>query len=304
MRRLSREQALQHALPEIKKTILKYGTKIFRLDEISQILSENKPNWLLPKVTRLEDFTNFIAEKKLLSVVSIDNRSRTSIRLASNEITPSEIVLSLREKSYISHYTALFFHGLTNNVPKTIYTNLEQTPKPSSGKSSLTQSTIDLAFSNAMRTTNNIAEFEFQDEKYKAFLLNGQFQNYIGVTQLLYNDRNLPITTLERTLIDVTVRPIYGGGVHEVLTAYEVAKDKISVNTLLATLKEMKFTYPYHQAIGFYLELSGYKENLLRLVEKTPFEFDFYLTYKLKNPKYSTRWKIYYPSELDQVNVL
>lgn len=34
---------------------------------------------------------------------------------------------------------------------------------------------------------------------------------------------------VERTLIDVAVRPTYGGGVRRVLAAYEAARDRVSI---------------------------------------------------------------------------
>jgi hypothetical protein len=91
------------------------------------------------------------------------------------------------------------------------------------------------------------------------------------------------------------VRPNYSGGIYEVLHAYEAAKDRVSVNRLMATLKKLDYTYPYHQAIGFYMEQAGYSESVLKLVEKMEIKYDFYLTYKMKEPEYSERWKLYYP---------
>lgn len=61
------------------------------------------------------------------------------------------------------------------------------------------------------------------------------------------------MTKLERTLIDIAVRPNYAGGVHHVLEAYAAAKSRVSVNVLLATLQKMEYVYPYHQVIGFYI---------------------------------------------------
>ena len=65
----------------------------------------------------------------------------------------------------------------------------------------------------------------------------------------------LRFTNLERTLIDAAVRPVYAGGVFEVRKAYQLAKEKVSVNRLAALLQKLNYIYPYHQAIGFYLEL-------------------------------------------------
>ena len=299
MARLTRLQAMEHALPRIRSVISAGDGTVYAFADLAQIFTDNKESWLLPRVTTLGDFTSFLQTKSLLLPVDMKLPGRKAGRYISGKVSPAELVLSLQGKSYLTHYTALYFHGLTINIPKTIYTNLEQTPKPSTGASSMNQDSIDLAFSRAMRTTNNIAEFDFDGERYRAFLLNGQFQNRLGVTEIDHEGRKLPITTLERTLIDIAVRPSYAGGVTEVLEAYTHARDRISVNTLMANLQAMKFVYPYHQSIGFYLERAGYKDNVIKLAAAGNQQFDFYLTYQMRNKKYSKRWRLYYPAELD-----
>jgi predicted transcriptional regulator of viral defense system len=107
------------------------------------------------------------------------------------------------------------------------------------------------------------------------------------------------VTDVERTLIDVTVRPVYAGGPFEVLKAYKVARPKVSVNKLAATLKKLDYIYPYHQAIGFYLERAGvYTESSIALLRKFDFKYDFYLTHQIKEKAYSERWRLYFPKGL------
>ncbi len=103
------------------------------------------------------------------------------------------------------------------------------------------------------------------------------------------------MTSLERTLIDIAVRPAYSGGVGEVEKAYERAKETVSVNKLNAMLKKLKFIYPYHQAIGFYMEKAGYRDAQLNLMKAHPFEFDFYLNYVMQEREYAPTWRLYYP---------
>ncbi len=99
----------------------------------------------------------------------------------------------------------------------------------------------------------------------------------------------LRFTNLERTLIDATVRPVYAGGVFEVRKAYELAKEKVSVNRLAALLQKLDYIYPYHQAIGFYLERAGYKVGLVSLLRRFPMEFDFYLAHDMGQTEYVQR---------------
>jgi hypothetical protein len=57
----------------------------------------------------------------------------------------------------------------------------------------------------------------------------------------------------------------------------------------------MEYAYPYHQSIGFLLERAGATEQDCRRLSNLGTEFDFYLDYKMKNPAYSKKWRLYYP---------
>jgi hypothetical protein len=64
---------------------------------------------------------------------------------------------------------------------------------------------------------------------------------------------------------------------------------------LAATLQKLSYTYPYHQAIGFYLERAGYNPAQLDLLRRFPMEFDFYLTHQTKEKEYVKEWRLYVP---------
>ena len=83
----------------------------------------------------------------------------------------------------------------------------------------------------------------------------------------------------------------------EVFKAYQRAGDRASVNRLAAYLQKMRYVYPYHQAIGFYIERSGGFQGsaIDRFRDRFDFEFDFYLTYGMKQTRYDERWRLYVP---------
>jgi predicted transcriptional regulator of viral defense system len=108
----------------------------------------------------------------------------------------------------------------------------------------------------------------------------------------------LRITNIERTLIDVTVRPFYSGGVKEVQKFDIKARGKISVDKLVSILRKINHVYPYHQAIGFYMERAGFERSALTLLKKTGLKYDFYLDYGMNDKNYSKEWRIYFPKEL------
>ena len=79
------------------------------------------------------------------------------------------------------------------------------------------------------------------------------------------------------------------------LETFRAAKERISVNTLIATLKKLDYVYPYHQAIGFYMERAGYEESRTERLLKLGTSIDFYLAHGIKDREYNSKWRLYYP---------
>lgn len=238
--------------------------------------------------------TGQILQIKIQPAEGIVNKQGTpypeKVRYTWGEVSTYQIALSIRTPSYFSHASAIHLHGLTQEDPKTIYVNREQSPKPS--KSIVSQEAIDRAFKAKPRTSNYI--YGYND--YRIVLLNGKHTGNLEVTELRRSeDEYLPVTKLERTLIDSVVRPTYAGGIFHVREAFQNAMERISVNVLIATLKKLDHTYPYHQSIGFLLETCGYQKSNLAKLKDLGIEYDYYLDYGMKDPRYNSTWKIYYP---------
>jgi hypothetical protein len=107
----------------------------------------------------------------------------------------------------------------------------------------------------------------------------------------------LPVTNLERTLIDIVVRPAYAGGPSQVLKTYHAAKDRMSVDQLLAILNKLDYVYPYHQSIGFLMQKTGYPEKSCAKLRALGINYDFYLAHGLHQPEYSEDWRLFYPKD-------
>lgn len=292
--KIDAQKLLKQIEPNIVKLLYKNPNQVFSIKDVSSILRELKRDWTLPNKVKTQGFLNFLLENNILKAIDISTPYLETTKYVTKNASIYEIALSLNKDSYLSHYTALFLHNLTDNVPKIIYTNKEQTRKSVPKKENkLLQENIDRAFSRPMRKTNHIAKIK--DQNIDVYLLNGKNVDKTGVTSISLDGRKIPITSIERTLIDITVRPDYAGGYEEVYNAYKMAKGNFSVNRLVATLKKMDFMYPYHQAIGFYMEKAGYDDKLLRLLKKIGIEHNFYLTYNIKDTCFSDTWQLYYP---------
>lgn len=278
-------------------TVLKdsYAEVFFRAHEIIDIVDELKEKGILLKTTSLEEFLSFLINENIFKEFNIKFPRKVYHLYTFQDKKESDhdllkIVSHFKGDGYFSHYTAAFLHGLTENIVKTIYFSEQTSTINKSNAANLLQKNIDSAFSKPARETKNFSHFEGQ----KIVLLENVFRSE-GIIQI----DGFNVSNIEKTLLDITVRPTYSGGVHEVLSIYENAHDRASVNRLRAYLKKADYIYPYHQAIGFYLERAGYAENVLRLMDNFPQKYDFYLTHNMKNKNYSERWRLYYPASLN-----
>jgi hypothetical protein len=269
--------------------------------DLARILREQRGFWRLTLGTSTATFIEFLKTSGKLSVFEFPfpQPYKKKTVYAWGPVPFYEVVLGISSKCYFSHYSAVKLHGLTEQTPKTYYVNEEQRLQSwLAGK--LTQSTIDAAFRRPVRVTKRVAS----TRDYKVIFLNGKNTNNLGVIEETFTGAaaeqfgRVRVTNIERTLVDITVRPVYSGGIAEVLKAFTLARERVSVNRLAAILKQLAFIYPYHQAIGFYLERAGYRPSSLDLFRDIPKEFDFYLEHNLKEKDYVKQWRLFVPKWL------
>jgi predicted transcriptional regulator of viral defense system len=286
---------LSIAKPDIVKALDELPMRVLRQKDIGELLERNRAFWRLAQSTSLRGFIAYLLDSTKLQRVHLPLPHREETLFVWGEVSPFVLASSAKPNAYLCHYTAMHLHELTDQVPETIYANFEQRPVPTP-LSPPTQASIDSAFRRPQRLTTNICPLW----NYRLCMVNGKHTGRLGVEEKK-DDRGLSfsVTGLERTLIDITVRPAYAGGVSEVLEAFRRAAGRVSLNKLSAMLKKMAFVYPYEQSIGFYLEHSGaFEQARVDLFRSERFEHDFYLTYAMKKTEYSPRWRIHYPAGL------
>ena len=288
-------ELLKLVLPKITVFFNNHDKWIFRKREISQILTEMHKDWNIPDTMAIQEFTSFLEDNSKFEKIELRFPKRKEVLYSWGEVDIYHIAMKLKPKAYLSHFAAMSLHNLTDQIPKTIYLNSEQQAKPAVA-GDLEQSRIDNAFKAKPRVSNRVANFG----DYRICLLNGKHTSNLGVVDgVLSTNFSVRITNIERTLIDIAVRPFYAGGVFEVLEAYRRAYDKFNVADLVEMLKRLSYVYPYRQAIGFYMEKAGYySEQDLKLLTEPEFAYDFYLTHQIRNPEYSERWRLYFPKGL------
>jgi len=295
---MARTSKFKKALDNINSYLENSERKVFTDADLNRILIAKGREWDLPETMSLYKFIDELVKYTHLALIEIpaigypSYTSNNIKRFAYKEVSVYEIALSIKANTYLSHYSSLFLLGLTEQLPKDVYVTFEQSEKRRQDNV-IEQEAIDNAFAKPQREPS----FYYQYGEYRIMLLNGKFSKKAGVLRInSIFGKNLYVTNMERTLIDITVRPAYSGGVTEVLNAYKRAADKLSINKLASILFKLNFIYPYHQAIGFYLEKSeAYKDKQIDIMREKPKIYKFYLTYNMSDKEYSEEWCLFYP---------
>lgn len=268
--------------------------KVFTIGSLSSILFKQEREWRLAANTTVDRFIRFLLEATAMRMISIASTgvisSHADRLFVWANASPFAIAAMLAPKAYLSHGTAVFLHALTDQLPSTICVSREQSPQYSK-TGVLEQEAIDKAFRQPERLSNAL----FSYEGFRFVLLQGKNTGRLEVGTIEWDQERLPVTKLERTLIDIVVRPAYAGGVYQVLEAYRRAQSEVSAAILLATLKKLDYAYPYHQAIGFYMQRAGYAPQQYERLRELGLNYDFYLAHDLRDLAYDPEWRLHYP---------
>ncbi len=264
----------------------------FTTTEIAHVLEENREDWRLAQRTTVVKFIEYLTKHSKLRNIEFSCEHHPSLhRFAWGDATPLQLGLSLKTDAYLSHGTAVYLHQLNDLLPRTIYVNNEHSP---GGRydDEMEQADLDRAFSRPQRTSN----YRYRFGEYTYVLVNSQKTDHLGVETIQGPDsETLPVTSLERTLIDIVVRPAYSGGIYQVAEAYASAINDLSVSRIVAMLRKLDYLYPYHQAIGYLLERAGMPAKRLSRLLELGLSYDFYLTHEMEDTDYSATWKVHYP---------
>lgn len=286
--------AKQKALArKIAATLEAGDQRVFMAQDLGALLEAHREGWRVAASLRGGAFLDLLEELVGMRRVVLKGttHSQEFTRYLWGEASPVEVASSLRASAYLTHASAVFVHGLTEQLPKVFYVNYEQSAKPKS-KGVLTQEGMDRAFRGRQREST----FVFELDEYRIVMLSGKNTGRLEVqSALLPGGGKVDVTSLERTLIDIAVRPTYAGGVHQVLEAYRGAREQVSVGKLIAVLKQMDYVYPYHQAIGFYLDRAGVGAKQLERVRALGTQWRFYLAHGMREAEFDEKWQLFHP---------
>lgn len=179
---------------------------------------------------------------------------------------PYIIASGLSKNYYLSHFSAAFFYGLTDQIPTTVFIS---TP--------------------VRYHTKIIGQAKFK------FIYIPKIIDY-GCEKKNYRGIELIVSDVEKTVIDVIDKPKYAGGM---AIAYEIigrAKDKVDTHKILKyCLMTKKRTLI--QRLGYLTELAGYKWNQYEIEQMRKKISKNYTYLDCTAPKkqvdgYSSKWNL------------
>jgi len=285
------------AKTQIRECFQGFEARILKQSDISSMLNQRRAEWNLPLGMSGATFGKKLVEAKILRFHSFPFPQRAERRYAKPDVPMMEVLQSIKANSYYTHACAMQVHGLLNQCTLDIYLNFEQADHERGALPE--QVRIDAAFKANPRKTNNY----FQDDSGDIILLNGMHTGRLGVEEKYVSvpgrePANIRVTDLERTLIDITVRPYYAGGITAVLHAFAQARGRVKIARLMNYLTTLNYVYPYHQALGWYMEKAGFTAQETKKLRMMPRPRRFYLAHKMMKTEFDEAWQIFVPSNL------
>jgi len=164
-----------------------------------------------------------------------------------------EIAMALVQPSAISHWSALHFHGMTEQIPQGVYITTTQAVPIS--RAVKTRNKSQRSFS---REINGIL-YEFIKIKPERFF---------GVKDFWVGEVKVTITDPERTLIDGLISPKYFGGWEEIYSAFEAHIPSLDLAKIIDY--SLRLDAVIAKRLGWIMEKVGVEDIILQKLEVVP----------------------------------
>ncbi len=217
-----------------------------------------------------------------------------------DKLNPYEIAQAMFPQGYFCNLSSIFYHSLTNQVPKAIYICYEKMPAKRKKVNTVNNNELRCAFIKPHRHTNHM--YTLND--YKVIVVerrarisdSGVVKSHLPSTLFPNTSR---VTCIERSLIDAVVSPQYNGGIVSVYTYFRNARGMLNMAKLIKIYRQLDFVYPYSQSIGFLLDRAGMPKYASDIYKNFPPERSFFVDHDAKTTwVYDEKWKLYYPAGL------
>lgn len=217
-----------------------------------------------------------------------------------SEVDVYQLATSIYPNGYFNHFSAVYYHSLTNQVPNTVYWCREWlTTQADRGTEVLPEARIRSAFIKPHRHTNLV----FKHNTHDIVITSALHRTDYGVEKIESCHSPCPrgfrITGLERTLINAVASPQYNGGLSSICTYFQAASDKLDIDKMIDIYRNLNFIYPYAQSLGFFMAQCGMKDHAEKLRKAYPPQQRFYVDHGAKSTwLYNEYWMLFHPKGL------
>jgi len=163
-----------------------------------------------------------------------------------------EIAMTLVEPAAISHWSAMSYHSLTDQIPRTVFvltTSEASLPRAANGAH------------GKGRGLRTIAGTNYRFVRVKP-------ERFFGTTRVWIAESRVTVTNVERTLVDGLNMPQYCGDFSEVLHAFEVRGQDIDVVRIIDYA--LRLGAATAKRLGWVLESQGVPESKLEGLAALP----------------------------------
>ena len=253
----------------------------------------------------LGSFEDALRKDKILISFDVKSEREKKVTLYTSSLvsnlSPYGVAWGLCRNGYFSNLTSMYFHTLTNQVPKTVNMAIENIGDYSSRKSGVMLSDHDIFSSFVKQPRSNRNLYWFSD--HTILLTERVKKGDAGVDVVTATNKIVPkgsrVTSLERGLIDAVVHPQYNGGIRSVVEFYQEGAKHLNVGKLLKIYKALDFRYPYWQAIGFLCDKTGASKAAHEIADHFRARNKFYIDHLAKDSwAFDSHWQIFYPKGL------
>ena len=170
-------------------------------------------------------------------------------------VTPAhefEVAMALVSPAAISHWSALHYHGLTEQAPRKIFV--------------LTSTDASVPRVRCAKARGTRHEYRVGDTIYQ--FVQVKPERYFGMEKLWIQETRVTITDPERTLLDGLSMPQYCGDFAEVLHAFEVRGDDLDIKRIVDYACRLDTATA--KRLGWVLEFQGVDPTCLESLSELP----------------------------------
>lgn len=248
---------------QLARKIAEKGYRLFSSKDAKNIVAQSNIN--------IKDINNTLFSLKSqgwIHSIKRDLYVLDSILIGGQPIHEYEIATHLVQPSAISHFSAFHYHKLTDQIPHIVFAI---TP-----------------IGTSIPRTSKEEYFTYQGTRYHYIQV--KKEHFFGIENIWLGDARIPITDLERTLLDGLMKPKYCGGFHEVLDAF-ASSSSFKLSKLLEYVFRLDVSIA--KRLGWVLEYIGIEDKKLKLLLEIPFKGFIKLDPSAKKQgPYNKKWQI------------